>query len=82
VHMTCISGGDTSCDTAAAVPSFQGRETQRNSLLTVHRCTRTHSQHPPPWPDHSVPSQLSLTVCLNCTIVAVHTRRIGVRGRL
>ena len=28
-------------------------------LLTVHRCTRNYSLHPPPWPGHTFPFQLN-----------------------
>ena len=34
-----------------------------DSLLTVYRCTRSHSPPPPPWPGHSFPFQLNLTDC-------------------
>jgi hypothetical protein len=32
-------------------------------VLVVHQCIRTHSPHPPPWPGHSFPFLLKLTVC-------------------
>ena len=33
-----------------------------HSLLIVHRCTLTLWTYPPPWPGHSIPSQLNLSV--------------------
>ena len=32
-------------------------------VLTMYRCARAHSPHILPWPGHSFPFQLNLTVC-------------------
>jgi len=46
---------------------------QPDCLLIMHQCTRTHLRRPPPWPEHSCPRYLNLTVCSLCTSVPVHT---------
>jgi len=41
-------------------------------LVIMYQCTRIHSLHPPPWPGHSFPLQLILTVRLFAHSVPVY----------
>jgi len=38
----------------------------------VYRCFRTHSPHPPPWPDHSLPQPDGVRIAHQCT--CTHSR--------
>ena len=48
-----------------AVSESRARALRRSPhcSIIVYQCPRTHSPHPPPWPGHTRPLQLNLSVC-------------------